>query len=142
MKDERLQIQSLKNIRIAFIFQTAGIFAILLYDMIKEGVMEARNNPLWLLFILTMVVLGWLNLKISVDMYDNAKEQKKPVPYYRIVIFSVLIGTIMALLAKFGPDHSDNIEAFIIGSVGFICFLIPFSFVAYIIRKRSKDDDI
>lgn len=58
MKDERLQIQSLKNIRIAFIVQTAGIFAILLYDMIKEGVMEARNNPLWLLFILTMVVLG------------------------------------------------------------------------------------
>lgn len=142
IKDERLQIQHLKNIRIAFIVQTIGIFAILLYEMLTEGVMEATDNPLWLLFILTMVVLGWLNLKISVDEYDNAKEQKRPGGYYRVVILSALIGTILALLAKFGPDSSSNSEAFIIGSVVFVCFLIPFSFVYSIIKKRSEDNDI
>lgn len=87
IKDERLQIQHLKNIRIAFIVQTIGIFAILLYEMLTEGVMEATDNPLWLLFILTMVVLGWLNLKISVDEYDNAKEQKRRAAITELLSF-------------------------------------------------------
>ncbi|MFN2748286.1 MULTISPECIES: hypothetical protein [Bacillus] len=142
IKDERLQIQNLKNIRIAFMVQTVGILAILLYEVITKGIMEAKDNPLWLLFILTSVVLGWLNLKISVDVYDDAKEQKKPGPYYRVVILSALIGIILALLAKFGPDHSDNSEALLVGSVVFVCFLIPFSFVHYMMKKRSEENDI
>jgi len=142
IKDERLQMQNLKNIRIAFIVQTIGIFAILLYEAITEGVMEAADNPLWLVFMLTVAVLSWLNLKISVDVYDNANEQKKPRPYYRIVILSALVGAVLAFLAKFGPDHSNNSQALLVGSVVFVCFLIPFSFVHYLQKKRLEDDDV
>lgn len=142
IKDERLKMLNLKNIRIAFIVQTIGIIAILLYQMITEGVMETTDNPLWLVFILTMVLLGWLNLNISVDMYDNAREKKKPGPYYRIVIMSAVVSTIFTLLAKFGPDNSNNIEAILAGCVVFVCFIIPFSIAHYIIKKRSFDDDL
>lgn len=142
IKDERLQMQNLKNIRIAFIVQTIGIFAILLYEVITKGIMEAKNNPLWFVFTLTVVVFTWLNLKINVDVYDNAHHQKKPGPYYRIVILTALVGTVFALLAKFGPDHSSNSEALLAGSVVFVCFLIPFSFVYYLRKKRLEDNDV
>lgn len=141
IKDERLQMQNLKNIRIAFIVQTIGIFVILLYKMITDGVMAATDNPLWLVFMLTIVVLGWLNLKVSVDEYDNAKEQKNPYPYYRIVIISALVGIVLAFLAKFGPDSSNNSEALLVGTIVFVCFLIPFSFVYYLLKNRSENGE-
>ncbi|WP_430786964.1 hypothetical protein VBD025_15200 [Virgibacillus flavescens] len=141
IKDERLQIQSLKNIRIAFILQTLGIIVILLYEMITEGVLEATNNPLWFVFLITTVALSWLNLKISVDVYENATEKKMPGPYYRAVILSALIGITLALLAKFGPDKSSNSDALIVGGVVFICFLMPYTFVYYVRKKRLDDND-
>lgn len=142
IKDERLQVQNLKNIRIAFVVQSVAILAILLYEIITDGVMEATSNPLWMVFLLTIVVLSWLNLGVSVDVYDSTREQKKPGPYYRVFILSVLVGFIMALFAKFGPDSSSNSGALLVGSVVFVCFLIPFSFAHYIIKKRSEEDDI
>ena len=72
IKDERLIIQNLKNIRIAFIVQTIGISAILIYEVVTKGPTEAIENPLWLVFMLTMVVFLWLHLKISIDVYDPA----------------------------------------------------------------------
>lgn len=142
IKDERLILKNLKNIRIAFIVQTIGIVIILIYEGVTEGISKIIDNPLWLVFMLTMTVFLWLNLKISVDVYDDAKEQKKPGPYYRIVILSALVGTVLALLAKFGPDGSNTSEALIVGIVVFVCFLIPFSFVYYLRKKRSEDVDL
>jgi cell division protein FtsW (lipid II flippase) len=89
-----------------------------------------------------MVVFLWLHLKISVDMYDNAEKQKKPIPYHRVVIISALLGFILALVAKFGPDKSSNIDAFIVWIVVFICFLIPSTFVYYLLKKRLENRDI
>ncbi|WP_163970359.1 DUF6773 family protein [Oceanobacillus halotolerans] len=139
VKDERLQLQNLKNIRIAFAVQTIGILGILLYEAIVDGVQAATDNPLWFVFMITMVVLMWLNLRISVDVYDDAKEQKKPGSFYRYVIISALVGLVIALLAKLGQDSSSNSEAFIVGAVVFMAFLIPFSFVHYLRKKRYED---
>lgn len=50
IKDERLQIQNLKNIRIIFLIQNLGIIGILAYDYLSKGMEQMRNNPLWLLF--------------------------------------------------------------------------------------------
>ena len=97
--DERLVTQNLKNIRIAFVVQTIGIVAILIYEAIREGITEITKNPLWLVLLLTMVVFLWLHLKISVDVYDDVNKQKKPGPYYRVIILSTLIGVVLALFA-------------------------------------------
>lgn len=40
IKDERLIIQNLKNIRIAFIVQTIGISAILIYEVVTKGPLQ------------------------------------------------------------------------------------------------------
>ncbi|MDD4402309.1 MAG: hypothetical protein PHI24_10650 [Desulfitobacteriaceae bacterium] len=142
IKDERLIIQNLKNIRIAFIVQTIGISAILIYEVVTKGPTEAIENPLWLVFMLTMVVFLWLHLKISIDVYDDAEKQKKPTPYHLMAIISALIGVIVALVAKLGPYKSSNIEALIVWGIAFVCFLIPSTFVCYLLKKHSEDRDI
>lgn len=141
MKDERLIIQNLKNIRIAFVVQTIGIVAILAYEAVTKGITEATENPLWLVFMLSMIVFIWLHLKISADIQDNVNKPKKLGPYYRVVIISALIGAILALLAKLGPDKSNNIEALILGGVVFVCFLMTYTYVYYLRKKQSEDHE-
>lgn len=142
IKDERLVIQSLKNIRITFLVQTVGILAILVYEFITNDVQAVFNHPLWIVLIVTSLVLISLNLKISVDIYDNAYGSTKPGPFYRIIILSIVVGVVLAFLAKLGPDKSNNMEALIVGGVVFVCVLIPFSFVHYLRKKRAEENDI
>lgn len=141
IKDERLQMQSLKNIRIAFIVQTAGILAILLYETITVGFTQARANPIWIVFMLSAVVLGWLNLRISVDTYENTNPRKKPAPYYRVIMLSLGVGIAVMLLAVLGPDKSSINEALLVGAIVFFCFLAPFSFVHFLQKKRTEDHE-
>ena len=58
IKDERLILQTLKNIRIAFLFQSIGIIGILGYIGFNEGIDQITKSPLWLLFILTSMFLA------------------------------------------------------------------------------------
>lgn len=51
IKDERLILQTLKNIRISFLFQSLGIIGILGYIGFTEGLDQITKSPLWLLFI-------------------------------------------------------------------------------------------
>lgn len=142
IKDERLVLQNLKNIRIAFLVQSVGIIAILLYDVITKSLSAMTDNPLWFVFMVSVIVLTWLNIRISVDVYDDAKEQKKPGSYYRVVIISLFIGTVLALLARFGPDGGSTGGALIVGGVTFVCFLAPSSFIYYLRKKRSEEADV
>ncbi|WP_440895029.1 hypothetical protein ACS127_10685 [Amphibacillus sp. Q70] len=139
IKDERLIIQNLKNIRIAFIVQTIGIIAILIYHGIIEGVREVTKHPLWFVFMITMIVFLLLHIKISQDVYEEADGVKKPAPYYRVVLLSMVVGIFFAILTKLGPDKSSNTEALIIGGVFFICFFLAFSFVHFLKKKRYND---
>lgn len=137
IKDERLRIQNLKNIRVAFLVQSIGIIAILLYDFITEGLSATAKNPLWFVFIITVVVLNFLNIGVSTDVYDDAKKAKKPAPYYITFIITALIGFVVGIIQLF---YSDNIrDAIIVGSVVFICFLVPFTFAYYLRKKRLED---
>lgn len=141
IKDERLQLQNLKNIRIAFIVQTIGILAILLYETLTAGFTQARENPVWLVFMLSAIVLGWLNLRISVDTYEDTNPPKKQAPYYRVVILSLGIGIVTMLLAILGPDKSDFNEALLVGAIVFACFLATFSFVHFLRKKQVEDSE-
>ncbi|TDQ37664.1 hypothetical protein [Aureibacillus halotolerans] len=139
IKDERLLLQNLKNIRMAFLVQSVGIVAILLYEVITNGLQSTTDNPLWVLFILTGLVLTSLNLKISVDMEDTAAKRKAP-PYYWIVILAGLLGLAVALLTKYTAGGSGTSDAVIIGLVVFFCFLIPYSAIHYLRKKRAEED--
>ncbi|OVE34560.1 branched-chain amino acid ABC transporter substrate-binding protein [Priestia aryabhattai] len=137
--DERLVIKNLKNIRFAFAFQTLALVGILLYDGITKGFNHITDNPLWLVLILTSVILGYLNLSISVDSYENEKQIRK-IPYYLLVLCCVAVGVIFGLLTKI-TSNTSLADSVIIGLVIFICFLGTFSFGYFLIKKRSKDDE-
>lgn len=48
IKDERLVLNNLQDIRIIYIVQTIGILCILGYAFFQGGLEEMRANPLWL----------------------------------------------------------------------------------------------
>lgn len=77
IKDERLKLQNLKNIRIAYIIQTVGILGILGYDFIAKGPDGMRANPLWIVFMITAIISAYLSMSVSVDHESNEKEPKK-----------------------------------------------------------------
>ncbi|MBJ8051582.1 branched-chain amino acid ABC transporter substrate-binding protein [Bacillus cereus] len=136
IKDERLILQTLKNIRIAFLFQSIGIIGILGYIGFTEGMDQITKSPLWLLFILTSIVLSYLQLSVSIDVEESEKEIKL-TPYYKLVLRSLIVGMIMAII--FSPER-PLFEAILTGSILFICFLTSYS-VSYLIKKRRLQDE-
>jgi len=138
IKDERLIIENLKNIRIAFIIQSIGIIAILVYDGITKGVKEVIANPLWLVFIISNAVLIWGSLKISADMEEDTSK-KKQLPYYIIVIIIGILSVVFGILIKLTSENNSTREAIIMGIVVFISFLIPYS-ILYYLRKRRLEN--
>ena len=139
IKDERLIIKNLKNIRIAFIFQTICMIGMLIYEGITNGFMNAFNHPLWLVLLSTTVLLGYLNITISVDSYENDKISK--IPYYFIVLGSLGIGVIFSLIMLFDPNSTAK-DAVMVGVILFVCFLVPFSIGYYLIKKRARDVEL
>ncbi|KZB90839.1 hypothetical protein A2U94_13785 [Bacillus sp. VT 712] len=136
IKDERLIVQNLKNIRVAFIIQTLGILSLLVYDGLQNGILHAYENPLWFIFILTAVVLGYLNLKILVDVYDNKRENL--VPYYIIPLGSFLLGGVFTLIVTAGPD--GNLQSgLLVGSVVGLVFFLTFTYGHYLVKKRNEE---
>lgn len=141
IKDERLILQNLKNIRIAFIVQSLGIIGILIYEGITKGFRAATGNPLWLVLLLTNTVLIGLGLRISIAM-DEETSIKKQGPYYRIVIITALVGIIVGLLIKFGSKGTDTSIAIAMGVIIFVSLLISYSILYYLRKRWSEDDDL
>lgn len=139
IKDERLILQTLKNIRIAFLFQYTGVIGILGYIGFTKGMDQITQSPLWLLFILTSILLAYLQLSVSIDVEESEKEIKL-TPYYKLVLRSLIVGIIIAIIyIIFSPERS-LFEAILTGSIFFICFLASYS-VSYFIKKRRLQDD-
>jgi hypothetical protein len=77
VNDERLKIKQLRNIKLAFIFENG---LILLYLAIQAW--QSRqvfksvltwSNPLWVVFILTMIVFGILDQNVAAAIADRPK---------------------------------------------------------------------
>lgn len=139
IKDERLILQTLKNIRIAFLFQSIGIIGILGYIGFTEGMDQITKSPLWLLFILTSIVLSYLQLSVSIDVEESEKEIKL-TPYYKLVLRSLIVGMIMAIIYIIFSPERPLFETILTGSILFICFLTSYS-VSYLIKKRRLQDE-
>ncbi|UHJ51556.1 branched-chain amino acid ABC transporter substrate-binding protein [Bacillus paranthracis] len=139
IKDERLILQTLKNIRIAFLFQSLGIIGILGYIEFTEGLDQITKSPLWLLFILTSIVLSYLQLSVSIDV-EESKKDIQLTPYYKLVFCSLIVGIIMAIIYIIFSPERPLFEAILTGSILFICFLVSYS-VSYFIKKRRLQDN-
>ncbi|PEQ30659.1 branched-chain amino acid ABC transporter substrate-binding protein [Bacillus cereus] len=139
IKDERLILQALKNIRIAFLFQSLGIIGILGYIGFTEGMDQITKSPLWLLFMLTSILIAYLQLSVSIDVEESEKEIKL-TPYYKIILRSLIVGIIIAIIYIIFSPERPLFEAILTGSIFFICFLTSYS-VSYFIKKRRLQDD-
>ncbi len=139
IKDERLILKTLNNIRIALRFQSLGIIGILGYIGFTEGMDQITKSPLWLLFILTSIVLSYLQLSVSIDVEEGEKDIKL-TPYYKIILRSLIVGTIRAIIYIIFSPERPLFEALLTGSIFFICFLISYS-VSYFIKKRRLQDN-
>ena len=139
IKDERLILQTLKNIRIAFLFQSLGIIGILGYIGFTEWLDQITKSPLWLLFILTSIVLSYLQLSVSIDV-EESKKDIQLIPYYKLVFRSLIVGIIMAIIYIIFSPERPLFEAILTGSILFICFLVSY-FVSYFIKKRRLQDN-
>lgn len=82
IKDERLILQMLKNIRIVFLFQYIGVVGILGYIGFTEGIDQITKSPLWLLCMFTSILLAYLQLSVSIDVEEGEKEIQL-TPYCR-----------------------------------------------------------
>ena len=134
--DEKLIVRSLQHIKIAYLVQTTGILCILGYEAFKGGVEGMTKNPLWLVFMLTMIIYGYLNISVGVE---NEKKPKKPV---RSLIISFVVVTIIAaafaILTSITPNF-DWSDGLLIGGILFICGIIPVSYVYHLKIKKQKD---
>lgn len=140
IKDERLILKTLKNVRIAFLFQSLGIIGILGYIGFTEGMDQITKSPLWLLFILTSIVLSYLQLSVSIDVEGGEKDIKL-TPYYKIILRSLIVGTIIAIIYIIFSPERPLFEAILTGSIFFICFLISYSISYFIKKRRLQDND-
>lgn len=136
IKDERLILQNLKNIRILYAVQTFGVICILAYDFMTKGLDGMTDNPLWGLFILTAVISSYLSMSISIDYENQYINPKKRLILSLVVLtfISVSIG-----IATLYIDDFKVIDSVIVGSVLFICGLIPIIYVYYL-RKARQDE--
>ena len=135
--DERLVLQNLKNIRIAFIIQTIGILSILGYDLVTKGLEGMRGNPLWLVFIITSIISAYLSMSISADHESNKINPQKRFSISLVVLLltSIIIGYLVTLTD--GYHINDGI---IIGGILFICGLIPTVYIYYLRTKQQEDN--
>jgi uncharacterized membrane protein YkvI len=136
IRDERLKMKNLQNIRTAYLLQTIGILGILAYDWITKGIEGMTKNPLWFVFIFTTVISAFLSLDISVAHEDSEKSPNKGLIISLVVL--VLISTCIGYLNTLGEELNLK-NGFMLGGIVFICGLIPILYIYYL-RKKSNDE--
>ncbi|GBD64158.1 hypothetical protein [Tetragenococcus halophilus] len=139
IKDERLQHENLNNIRIVYIIQTIGIFAILVYDLVTKGVNGMTENPLWIVLLVATVTSTYLNMSISVDNETVTKSPKRGlnISILILILVSIVIGIFVAI-----SDGFNMYNGLVMGGIIFICGLVPVIYIYHLRKKRSKDSDI
>ncbi|KEK26355.1 branched-chain amino acid ABC transporter substrate-binding protein [Bacillus gaemokensis] len=140
IKDERLILQNLKNIRIAFLFQSIGMMSILGYIGFNDGFDQITKSPLWLLLMLTSILLAYLQMGISIDA-EEAEKGIKITPYYKLVLRSAIVGIILAIIYIIFSPERPLWEAILMGSILFLCFLASYSVGYFIKKKRLRDGE-
>lgn len=134
--DERLVSKNLQKIRVAYTIQVIGIVGILGYDFIAGGIDAVKQNPLWIVFILSTVVLSFLSMNTSVDHENDKVSAKKGLGFSTIAItlISIIIGTLTSFSNGF-----NTIDGVLTGLIFLVCGLIPFLFLFSIRGRQEKE---
>ncbi|CAM3816049.1 hypothetical protein [Mesobacillus thioparans] len=135
--DERLVLQNLQNIRIAYIIQTVGILGILGYDFVTKGLDGMRENPLWLVFMITTVISAYLSMSISADHESSKTNPQKSLAVSLIVL--VFISSVVGVLTA-NTDEFHMPNGVMMGGILFVCGLIPIVYI-YKLRKKRLDEN-
>ncbi|WP_410984609.1 hypothetical protein [Bacillus cereus] len=139
VKDERLMVQGLKHIRMAFMLQNCIILSMIFYRYVIKGTGYEGVSDLLMLFMVGVISVNFLNLKQSVEVYESGEPEKRSYFFKLLLIPIILTGTIMGIQMIVTPDASI-LDAGIIGIVVFLCSLVPFLYVYYY-RKSIRDED-
>ncbi|RYG71510.1 hypothetical protein EU245_13935 [Lentibacillus lipolyticus] len=134
--DERLISKNLQKIRVAYAVQTLGVVAILGYDLIAEGMDGMKENPLWIVFIVSTTILAFLSMNISVDHESNKRSAKKGlmISLIALALISIIVGTFTSFSEGF-----TAIDGILTGVIFLIGGCIPFLFL-FALRERKGDD--
>uniref|UniRef100_UPI00338D7E71 hypothetical protein n=1 Tax=uncultured Allobacillus sp. TaxID=1638025 RepID=UPI00338D7E71 len=133
IKDERLKLQNLQNIRILFLFENIAIIGILGYDLVTKGMDGMTANPLWYVLILTGVISAYLSIGISVDHESSEKSPKKGLVIS--VIVSAIIAIVFGGLVTYTGDITTGI---LVGGIVFVSFLVPSIYIYFLRTKRQN----
>ncbi|MGH0944226.1 hypothetical protein ACQVTS_23800 [Bacillus mycoides] len=128
VKDERLMVEGLKHIRMAFILQNVMILGIVFYRYVVQGAGYESVSHLLMIFIGGIVVINFLNLKHSVEVYEHTGGVSRS---YFMKLLLIPVGIVIGLLAIciiVTPGISIK-EISITGLIMFVCFLIPSLFI-------------
>jgi len=138
IKDERLILKNLQNIRIAYVVQTLGIIAILGYDFVTKGVDGMTDNPLWFVFMVTVIVSAYLSMNISVEHESDKKDPRRGLKISFTVLVSICV--VSAILLSF-IDEFNMINVLLLPGIFFICFGAPIYYLYRLRKKRSDEDE-
>lgn len=133
--DERLAFKNLQKIRVAFAVQLLGIVGILGYDWVTKGMDGMRENPLWLLFIISTLILMFLSMNISVDHEENKKSPGKGLAISTIVLLFISVAT--GILTVSIDRTASFLDGLLLGSILFVCGFISFLFIFRL--RKSKE---
>ncbi|MDR4986251.1 hypothetical protein CN491_21900 [Bacillus cereus] len=139
VKDERLMIEGLKHIRLAFVLQNIVILGIVFYRYVLQGAGYESVSDLLMVFMGGIVVINFLNLKNSVEVYEHTGGVSRR--YFMKLLFipvGVVIG-ILAICIIVTPAISIK-EISITALIMVACFLVPSLFI-YIYMKKIKSED-
>lgn len=139
VKDERLMIEGLKHIRLVFILQNIIILGIVFYRYVLQGAGYESVSDLLMVFMGGIIVINFLNLKNSVEVYEHTGGVSRN---YFMKLLLIPVGIVIGILAIciiVTPDISIR-EISMTGRIMFTCFLVPSLFI-YIYMKKIKNED-
>nr|AFW17845.1 hypothetical protein pJHW3_004 [Enterococcus thailandicus]AFW17893.1 hyprothetical protein [Enterococcus faecalis] len=121
IRDERLIIKNLKNIRLAFVIENVVILIILAIQLMNEKFTEviSLNNPLWFVIFIGSFSLVITSVNISLPMEDKTQKTS----FFRILLYSLAI-FITSFLFFYLVSYKNIMIALICGFIMFFCAIL------------------
>lgn len=133
--DERLQLKNLKHIRIAHLIQTLGIMAILIYEGVTKGLEAVQGTPLWWVFRLTITVLLYSAVSMSIEHDTKTRSPKK------FFVGWLLFTLILSVGAGFvGITQAGLAKGLLAGIISFIIAIIPGFYIRYLLKRKLVNE--
>lgn len=133
--DERLKLKNLEHIRIAHLIQTLGIFGILTYRTITEGIDAVFGTPLWWVFRLTVSVLLLSAVSMSIEHDTKTRSPKKFFTGWLIFTLVMTVGTFIL-----GINQVSFPKLLLAGGAVFVVAILPGLYIRYLLKRKLESE--